>query len=117
MSAAVCFFFSSRRRHTRLQGDWSSDVCSSDLPGPHSPCHLQGPLFPFFDAPLPACSGHPALAQGRSMVLHQQLAATQPFQHVLTGVPLAKEELIEMQGRVDVVLPDSSRSEEHTSEL
>src|SRR5688500_10737687 len=26
-----CFFFSSRRRHTRLQGDWSSDVCSSDL--------------------------------------------------------------------------------------
>src|SRR5256885_116583 len=22
--------FSSRRRHTRLQGDWSSDVCSSD---------------------------------------------------------------------------------------
>src|SRR5256885_8029754 len=26
------FFFSSRRRHTRLQGDWSSDVCSSDLP-------------------------------------------------------------------------------------
>src|ERR1039457_5498638 len=27
----VYFFFSSRRRHTRLQGDWSSDVCSSDL--------------------------------------------------------------------------------------
>ena len=25
------FFFSSRRRHTRLQGDWCSDVCSSDL--------------------------------------------------------------------------------------
>src|SRR3989454_1242945 len=24
-------FFSRRRRHTRLQGDWSSDVCSSDL--------------------------------------------------------------------------------------
>src|SRR5256885_9463636 len=36
------FFFSSRRRHTRLQGDWSSDVCSSDLEQPaeaqlHSP--------------------------------------------------------------------------------
>ena len=26
------FFFSSRRRHTRLVRDWSSDVCSSDLP-------------------------------------------------------------------------------------
>src|SRR5256885_5726048 len=30
-SRGVFFFFSSRRRHTRLQGDWSSDVCSSDL--------------------------------------------------------------------------------------
>src|SRR5688500_19848849 len=27
------FFLSSRRRHTRLQDDWSSDVCSSDLQG------------------------------------------------------------------------------------
>src|SRR5260221_485291 len=26
------FFFSSRRRHTRSLCDWSSDVCSSDLP-------------------------------------------------------------------------------------
>src|SRR6266852_8370901 len=31
----ICFvfFFSSRRRHTRCYRDWSSDVCSSDLPG------------------------------------------------------------------------------------
>src|SRR5256885_12042107 len=29
-SIGEIFFFSSRRRHTRLQGDWSSDVCSSD---------------------------------------------------------------------------------------
>src|SRR2546430_12296260 len=27
------YFFSSRRRHTRFDCDWSSDVCSSDLPG------------------------------------------------------------------------------------
>src|SRR5207302_2938095 len=27
----LCFFFSSRRRHTRFSRDWSSDVCSSDL--------------------------------------------------------------------------------------
>src|SRR5688500_20293081 len=31
LTVVVVFFFSSRRRHTRLQGDWSSDVCSSDL--------------------------------------------------------------------------------------
>src|SRR5436190_3347811 len=30
-SGGVCFFFSSRRRHTRSLCDWSSDVCSSDL--------------------------------------------------------------------------------------
>src|SRR5258706_4148424 len=29
-SYVECFFFSSRRRHTRLVSDWSSDVCSSD---------------------------------------------------------------------------------------
>src|SRR5205085_4218936 len=28
------FFFSSRRRHTRFDCDWSSDVCSSDLISP-----------------------------------------------------------------------------------
>src|SRR5256886_104595 len=28
---SFCFFFSSRRRHTRFDCDWSSDVCSSDL--------------------------------------------------------------------------------------
>src|SRR3712207_7498202 len=28
----ISFFFSSRRRHTRYWRDWSSDVCSSDLP-------------------------------------------------------------------------------------
>src|SRR6266516_2255522 len=31
MEFIVFFFFSSRRRHTRSYGDWSSDVCSSDL--------------------------------------------------------------------------------------
>src|SRR5256885_13133297 len=41
----TCFslFFSSRRRHTRLQGDWSSDVCSSDLPD--LPPHVTGDSY------------------------------------------------------------------------
>src|SRR5688572_32288957 len=30
------FFFSSRRRHTRFDCDWSSDVCSSDLERRHA---------------------------------------------------------------------------------
>src|SRR5256886_5046338 len=31
LSSGMFFFFSSRRRHTRFDCDWSSDVCSSDL--------------------------------------------------------------------------------------
>src|SRR5205807_4278034 len=51
------FFFSSRRRHTRLQGDWSSDVCSSDLSDPASrPDQTMAsadrrPLFPSLSRP------------------------------------------------------------------
>src|SRR5437879_10731459 len=36
------FFFSSRRRHTRYIGDWSSDVCSSDLKVNPDNCVLVG---------------------------------------------------------------------------
>src|SRR5256886_5564403 len=36
----IFFFFSSRRRHTRFDCDWSSDVCSSDLSGALAPPRL-----------------------------------------------------------------------------
>src|SRR6266850_8354213 len=41
MRNLIFFFFSSRRRHTRLQGDWSSDVCSSDLDAPRNVLALE----------------------------------------------------------------------------
>src|SRR5690242_20901037 len=37
----ITFFFSSRRRHTRLTCDWSSDVCSSDLAKTRGPLVLR----------------------------------------------------------------------------
>src|SRR5438093_3069693 len=37
IQASAVFFFSSRRRHTRLVSDWSSDVCSSDLAAGREP--------------------------------------------------------------------------------
>src|SRR5690606_29242873 len=44
--APLMFFFSSRRRHTRFSRDWSSDVCSSDLPraprGARGACGVSG---------------------------------------------------------------------------
>src|SRR5260370_34234872 len=39
-SDCIFFFFSSRRRHTRFKCDWSSDVCSSDLPRLAQGLHL-----------------------------------------------------------------------------
>src|SRR5256886_7073141 len=48
-----CFFFSSRRRHTRFDCDWSSDVCSSDLvtaaAGLSHIGHSQTPVFFDYD--------------------------------------------------------------------
>src|SRR5206468_10481240 len=41
--AVACFFFSSRRRHTRSDRDWSSDVCSSDL---RPATHLRSVVLP-----------------------------------------------------------------------
>src|SRR5437016_13801245 len=44
------FFFSSRRRHTRLVSDWSSDVCSSDLENP-SPVSPRSPTVTVTELP------------------------------------------------------------------
>src|SRR5438093_4404756 len=35
LCSEIIFFFSSKKRHTRLVSEWSSDVCSSDLPPSH----------------------------------------------------------------------------------
>src|SRR5256885_14067735 len=53
----LLFFFSSRRRHTRLQGDWSSDVCSSDLNGGRT-AQLLANLASFHRSVAPAVVSH-----------------------------------------------------------
>src|SRR2546430_13248140 len=50
-----CFFFSSRRRHTRFDCDWSSDVCSSDLAGPPP---VRAPIRPAAAALLKVHAGN-----------------------------------------------------------
>src|SRR5256885_8438003 len=54
------FFFASKRRHTRLQGDWSSDVCSSDLLVKRNPGETRGGG----PGPVPAEGGPGALVRG-----------------------------------------------------
>src|SRR5262249_3599164 len=44
MTQVVLFFFSSRRRHTRLVSDWNSDVCSSDLEAPDTMIRISPPV-------------------------------------------------------------------------
>src|SRR3712207_8674322 len=52
----LLFFFSSRRRHTRYWRDWSSDVCSSDLP------HRPLPKLPRWHS----CPGSPNLSMSET---------------------------------------------------
>src|SRR5580692_2648210 len=73
----VFFFFSSRRRHTRFDCDWSSDVCSSDLgPGFHKIRTSTGELYDMYGMtaahktlPLPAYVRVTNLQNGRSVVV------------------------------------------------
>src|SRR5450432_2490782 len=63
------FFFSSRRRHTRSDRDWSSDVCSSDLLALRE--RLFPPLFASTTVPF-----RPAMVPPTTKVLVAQLTTT-----------------------------------------
>src|SRR5574337_1356895 len=87
-SSDVLFFFSSRRRHTRLSGDWSSDVCSSDL---------------LFGTPWPAGRwASVSITNSRGLLKLMSIESVMPSNHLSLCRPL----LLCLQ-----------RSEEHTSEL
>src|SRR5215208_4583862 len=62
----LCFFVSSRRRHTRWPRDWSSDVCSSDLSGRIVPIMDQLAMHPYGDSSSqpPKKSKHPGTTIG-----------------------------------------------------
>src|SRR3989449_4815487 len=96
----VCFFFSSRRRHTRCSRDWSSDVCSSDLRKKLSPIvelESAGTVRARFSNVNSARSGDHVITGGVStagpgVILKSTLLSWKPS-------------------------PETGRSEEHTSEL
>src|SRR5690606_40948930 len=64
------FFFSSRRRHTRFSRDWSSDVCSSDLPHPLARIQIVQRI-----PPQPVAEGHGS--ERRHVFLRGRRAARQ----------------------------------------
>src|SRR5207248_4999508 len=77
---ADTYFFSSRRRHTRSYGDWSSDVCSSDLISRPSRSRgwLAGPGRPGYPGGRPG----PAAHRGRARLE----AGGEPDPGVLPGI-------------------------------
>src|SRR2546430_8654515 len=137
----IAFLFSSRRRHTRFDCDWSSDVCSSDLlinggPGADiAPAYLRG-NHEHTRRPFDTRSGlensivHGDVLELRIDGAQLTFVATrsnkfcEPFQ---SGVRLRQKTLQILQERggppekhsgVPVIISGSSvRSEEHTSEL
>src|SRR3989449_3527601 len=100
---SACFFFSSRRRHTRCSRDWSSDVCSSDLPT----CHGLGTRAPNLltdekgQGPIGARCGKREPGKSCKQYLYESL--DQPGAYVVEGY--------------QPIMPVMTRSEEHTSEL
>src|SRR3712207_7153734 len=89
----MCFFFSSRRRHTRYWRDWSSDVCSSDLAcAPRGARQVAGQL----------CGARSDGGRGSLRVLHAFMEGAVCAGH---GASLGMR------------CPGVGRSEEHTSEL
>src|SRR5256886_10136796 len=88
---SALFFFSSRRRHTRFDCDWSSDVCSSDLESKHADIGIS----------LPGTSEEPRAP----VYVDGKLKVTLKGDSIVTDFLKMLEEYVE------------TRSEEHTSEL
>src|SRR2546430_4191031 len=76
--ACQCFFFSSRRRHTRFDCDWSSDVCSSDL------ARSNGVRFVLYALDL---AGQPIATQpiGRADFMDESSGNTQTLHVLVVG--------------------------------
>src|SRR5438876_644758 len=78
------FFFSSRRRHTRWTGDWSSDVCSSDLGR-----HRLDELLPHLTR---AAQGETAL-RGVARGLTNLINGAVLYRHEVAGVAKTEEQI------------------------
>src|SRR5205807_6866160 len=92
-------------RHTRLQGDWSSDVCSSDL-------HLRYLVFYLVCGVLASLAHVFTTVAFGSNLLVPSLGASGAISGVLGGYIL-----LFPRRQVHVIMLRFLRSEEHTSEL
>src|SRR5207245_11324012 len=107
-----CFFFSSRRRHTRCYRDWSSDVCSSDL----GTClwvlaglPAQSPPRPTSPSAVPS-EGEGKAAKGEADPVQKRLADLQEsLGFVESGLTKKVEDLMLFRRLEDVAMVDKVR--------
>src|SRR5690242_17059157 len=97
VALTLCCFFSSRRRHTRLTCDWSSDVCSSDLGGK---C-LRGPQ----------CSG---VILGRKDLLQAAWVSSAPHHGHGRAMKIGKEEMVGLLAAVEMWMQRDHKKEDET---
>src|SRR5689334_24894554 len=84
-----CFFFSSRRRHTRWNCDWSSDVCSSDL-FMHMELDVRRPTFvgDTLDVVVEITSSRASSKPGRGVVESRNTVYNERGDDVLVYTPV-----------------------------
>src|SRR3989475_4354801 len=87
------FFFSSRRRHTRFDCDWSSDVCSSDLPSRPS-CALPHALIVSADLGLRASLAVALRTRGRVDAVEDAGAALAVLARTRPSVVVVSEDAV-----------------------
>src|SRR5574340_1489897 len=80
------FFFSSRRRHTRSFGDWSSDVCSSDLTSDEDIEHALQATLSKFEHQSGVASTLTVHDQGLPLAADLQVQALHIVQEALSNV-------------------------------
>src|SRR5256886_2585996 len=111
----IYFFFTSRRRHTRFDCDWSSDVCSSDLAQDDSDIDVLGVFDDRNDnRALDTCGGSPKLGKVDDIV---EFARRTRIDLVLFALPISAEtRILEMLKKL-WVLPVDIRLSAHTNKL
>src|SRR5256884_6452570 len=113
-SGLMCFFFSSRRRHTRCSRDWSSDVCSSDL-GSFMKTAIKRKTKPpaTFEEEYRSAFGEYARSGGEAALGR----AYELGRRAITEKKSFMEIAFMHHQAIHGMLAEAQRSEEHTSEL
>src|SRR5256885_3275349 len=112
LNSPFFFFFSSRRRHTRLQGDWSSDVCSSDLthatrPGPAGSMLAGQHVEHAFPIPPPRILPQPEGGGDRNAIPLYSLPQAKVVHHFLPTMPVRVSALRSLGAHMNVFAIES----------